>query len=890
VVTIVFTDLEGSTRRWEDDAELMDAALARHDAILRTEIERFGGTIRKHRGDGVLAVFDRPTDVPPALIAAQLALQDEEWPGAPLRVRMGAHTGEVRHRSGDIFGPEVNLAARVENAAHGGQILLSAATESLVRESLPPRATITDLGHWVLRNVHAPQHLFELRDPRFRSRFPRIRASRPGRSSLPVPPSRYVDAAGSTPRLASMLRSERLVTLVGPGGVGKSRLAIEVAMQSEDAHTDGARWCPLADVDDPTLVSTAVASHLDLGGASPTTDFIDVLRDRHLLIVIDNCEHVRAAVRTLVGRILRDCPNVTVLATSREPLRLPDEQVWVVETMPTGEPTAPAVALFLDRARAAGAVIDDTTITRTRIAALCTRLDGLPLAIELAAARTRSLGLGELERRLDERLRLLASEDSTAGSSPPHHRRLRDTVAWSYDLLDARHQLLFERLSVFRGGVTADAAAAVCGDVFSWEALAELSERSLVQPDFGSPLTRYELLETVRAYALERLIERGDDAITAERHAQYFCAWAERADRERSGANEAEWVERELAEVANLRAAAAWAVTRANVDLALRLYVALYELASHQAHVEIFDWVDPFAYLNSGHRLTPAALAMVALRQDPSTPASVELAERAVALQAEIGLPAHRLVLWAKCIAEASEGDLSAAAASYQATADLIASREGENGHWISARALLATTTRDAAAARQVGTDARRVGQPTGLANALLAIARTAPPEEASSALDLTRRAYALAESVQNVDLLAYADLTAAGIAGRYATPEVAIGHLLAALDHAVQARHHEPMWLALTRIATVLRRAGLDDAASDVVAMWIDALPAGASHHPVLLADSRPAEHSRFDETRPPSERELYDQTVAIIDRLRRDGLLATSREHLAEERGTGP
>jgi predicted ATPase/class 3 adenylate cyclase len=890
-VTVVFTDLEDSTRRWEDDPDVMDAALARHDAILQAEIERSGGVVSKHRGDGIMALFDRPADAVTATVAAQLVLRNEQWPGAPLRVRMGIHTGEVRTRAGDVFGPDVNLAARIENAAHGGQILVSASTESLVRNSLPPLATVTDLGHWVLRNVHAPQHLFEVSHASFRTRFPRIRAFRPGRSSLPVPPSTYVGTAGATERLAATLADSRLVTVLGPGGVGKSRLAIEVAIQAEDAYTDGARWCPLADVDDPSLVEAAIASHLDLGGTVPSSDIFDALRERHLLMLIDNCEHVQTAVRDIVARIQRDCPGVTMLATSREPLRLAGEHVFVVAPMnaETASGAAPAVTLFLDRATAAGATIDDTAVNRARIAALCARLDGLPLAIELAAARTRSLGLDELERRLDERFQLLASDSTIDASAPLHHRTLRDTVAWSYDLLDERQQLLFERLAVFRGGLTTDAAAAVCGDVFTWEALADLSERSLVQPDVSSPVTRYELSETVRAFALELLIERGDEAGTAERHAQYFCVWAERADRERSGPNEAEWVERELAEVANLRAATAWAVDHAEVDLALRLYVALYELASHQARVEIFDWLDPFAYLDSGHRLAPAALAMVALRQDPSKPASLELAQRAMSLQAETGLPSHRLLPWAKGFAEASRGERAAAAAAYRLGVDLIASLEGENGHWISTRALVAMITRDAAEARAVMIDARRVGQPTGLANALLAVARTTGADDPTKALELTRKAYGLAESVQSVQLLAYADLTAAGIASRHASSEVAIGHLVVALDHAVQARQHEAMWLALTRIGAVLRRAGLDDAASEIIGAWVDAFPGAARRYPSLQSPDGGTDHLRFDTTVSPSERELRDRTVAIIDRLRRDGLLAPPRQNLTEERGTG-
>ena len=892
LVTILFTDVEQSTRRWEEDAETMDAALARHDAILRAEIARSHGAVAKFMGDGVLAVFDHPADAVTAAVNVQVALAAEQWSGKPLRVRMGIHTGEVRVRGGDVFGPNVNLAARIQGAAHGGQILLSANTELLVRDSLPPETSTIDLGHWVLRNIHAPQHLLEVRHDSLTSGFRRPRASRPGRSSLPVFTSVFIDLRGDSDRLASTLATARLVTVVGPGGVGKSRLAVEVATRAEETYVDGARWCPLADVDDPSLVGAAVASHLDLGGAATNTDdVLGKLGRRHLLLLIDNCEHVRSAVTTLVGRVLRECPDVTVLATSREPLRIAGERVLELAPL-TGrhEGTDPAVTLFVERADAAGANLDLTTANRRRIAALCERLDGLPLAIELAAARSRSMSIDEIARRLDHRFQLLTSPAAPDASAPAHHRKLHDTVAWSYDLLDERERLLFERLAVFRGGLTADAAEAVCGDVGTWESLAELSERSLIQPDVGSPVTRYELLETVRTFALERLTERGEEAACAERHARYFCAFAEQADVERAGPNEAEWVDRDLAEMANFRAATMWALEHADIETALRLYVALYELASLQGRVEIFDWLDPTAYVDVASDLVPAALAMAGLRQDPSKPASVELAESAIALQAERGGRSHRIVPWAKGFAEASRQNRAAAVDAYREAVDLVRQLEGENGHWISARALVAMITRDAAEAHKVALDARRVGQPSGMANALLAVARTTPPHEADRALHLIRRAYGLAESVQNLRLLVYADLTAAGIANRDATPDVALTHLLAALGHAVEARHHEPMWTAVMRIGAALRRAGLDQSADTIIGAWIEAFPDAAARSP-MLADERP-----FGLRGDPlltagsvlaSERELCDRTVTIVDQLRRDGLLsrATSSD-LAEER----
>jgi len=332
------------------------------------------------------------------------------------------------------------------------------------------------------------------------------------------------------------------------------------------------------------------------------------------------------------------------------------------------------------------------------------------------------------------------------------------------------------------------------------------------------------------------------------------------------------------------------ALERANIEIALRLYVALYELASLQGKVEIFDWLDPTAYVEVESDLVPPALAMAGLRQDPSKPASVELAESAIALQAERGGHSHRILPWAKGFAEASRHDVAAAAEAYRQAAELVREVEGENGHWISARALVAMVTRDAAEAHAVLFDARRVGQPSGTANALLAVARVTPPDAADRALHLIRRAYGLAESVQNLRLLTYADLTAASIANRYATPDVALTHLLAALGHAVQARHHEPMWLAVIRIGAALRRAGLHHSADTIVGAWIDAFPDAAARYPMMASER--AEGLRIDPLAATgalvtSEHELCDRTVTIVDRLRREGLLgAAASPNLGEER----
>jgi predicted ATPase/class 3 adenylate cyclase len=890
LATLLFTDIEGSTRRWEDDPETMDVALARHDAILREAVHRYDGEVTKSTGDGLLALFTQPAAGVEAAVSAQVALLAEPWSGSPIRVRMGLHTGVVRPRDQDVFGRAVNLAARIEDAGHGGQILLSSTTYELVRHDLPPGVTAVDLGHWALRGIHVRQHLFQLLAPGLPSAFPRLRASRPVRSVLPTVANRYIDPNGEVGRITAALAGGRCVTVVGPGGVGKSRLAVETTARLEDAYLDGARWCPLASVDDPERVAAAVAAQLDLGSAVVTADgILDALGDLELLLVLDNCEHVLGAARDLADRIVAACPGVSILATSREPLRVAGEQVLELSPLAARSAGDAAVELFLDRAGSAGARLDDVPAVRERVAELCRRIDGLPLAIELAAARTRSLGLAEIERRLDQRFLLLASRQGPGTGTPAHHQTLEATVGWSYDLLGPRQRMLFTELSVFRDGCTAEAVEAVCtGTPEGWVALEDLADRSLLHLEPTGPVTRYEMLETVRAFARERLDQRGDLAAVAERHARYFCDLAERADVARAGPDEADWVERELSELANLRAAGRWAMEHDDVDLALRLFVAIYELASLQGHVEIFDWLEPAQFIDSGHELVAAALAMSGLRQDPARPASAELAEQAIELQHQLGLRPHRILPWAKGFAEASRGNRAAAHRAYSDAVDLIRELEGENGHWISARALVVMLTRDGDEARAVVDDGERVGQPSGLANALLALARVVENDDPRSALELTRRAFGLAGTVQNTRLLAYADLTAAGIASRHATTAVAVGHLLAALQFAVQVRHHEAMWRAIVRLDEVLARAGFSDTAGAVAGLWVGAFPTPARRYPSLVARAPGAAMTGRATT--PTVGEVAAATGELVEQLRRDGLLGRpAGEDLAEERRAG-
>ncbi len=531
--------------------------------------------------------------------------------------------------------------------------------------------------------------------------------------------------------------------------------------------------------------------------------------------------------------------------------------------------------LFVLSAAAVGFSVGYDATTLRQVRHICERIDGLPLAIELAAGQLSTMSLGELERHLEGHVRVLAAPGDRRFGEPEHHRAISATVQWSYDLLGPELQLLLERLAVFRGGFTAEAAAQVCypsaADVFeTWQELSELARKSLLRSDPNRPVTRFALLETVRVFASERLRARGEAAPTARRHARYYADLAEAGDRGRGGPDEAPWVGTEQEELPNFRAAVAWAAQQGEVDLALRTYVALYELAAFQGRIEIFEWLDPSEYAATEHDLIGAALAMSAIQHGPTNPASLETAERASAVQQQFGLRTHRLLPWARGFAAASRGNAGAAVSAYQEAAAVIRDTEGENGRWITALSLDPSRSRDDA--EELLIRARRIGQPTGLASAILAVARLAAPDEPATALRLLERSGDLAESVSNLRQLTQNDLAAASIVGR-ADPQAALGYLTAALTHAADLRQNEAVWRCVASILTVLRRAGHEAAAAELATMWTDAFPEGVARYPVFETSRRGAsavlsiDHSG-------AEAEVFNRTFSMLHDLRRAGV----------------
>jgi predicted ATPase/class 3 adenylate cyclase len=540
-VTFVFTDVVGSTRLWEEHPDEMHDALARHDELVRGAIEALGGHVVKTTGDGFHAAFAIASDAIEAAVAAQLALAAEPWsdPG-PLRVRMGVHTGAGEVRDGDYYGTALNRAARLMSVAHGGQIVCSESTAGLARETLPADTAFVDLGVHRLRDLDVPERLFQVSHPRLDGAFPPLASADVHPTNLPRQPTSFVGRERELVAIREAMGSARLVTLTGVGGVGKTRLATHVGAEVLSDFADGVWFCELAAAGDPDAMVQVVASTLSIqarAGVSLDARIQDVLRSRRALLIFDNCEHVLDVACDLADGILGGCPGVQILATSREPLDVAGERVIRVRSLPLPADvddlaqitSTAAVQLFAERASAVDPDFDVSAANAVSVAQICRRLDGIPLAIELAASRVASLRPAEIAELLDERFRLLTGGRRTAVE---RHKTLRATVDWSYSLLVPTERLVFDRLGVFAGTFDEQAAVAVVGaDVDSWvvrDALAGLVHKSIVNSvALDAATSRYQLLETLRAYARDRLEESGEADAVRRRHAGHYAARAE---------------------------------------------------------------------------------------------------------------------------------------------------------------------------------------------------------------------------------------------------------------------------------------------------------------------------------------------------------------------------
>jgi predicted ATPase/class 3 adenylate cyclase len=611
-VTFLFTDIEGSTKLWEHHPEAMQKALARHDALLRQAVEMHGGYVFKTVGDAFYAAFGTAPDALAAALSAQQALRDETWDKTPIKVRMALHTRTADEREGDYFGPPVNRVARLLSAGHSGQILLSSAAQELVRDQLPDQVSLRDLGDHRLKDLTRPERIFQVVVPDLPADFPPLKTLDVRPHNLPAQTTSFIGREAEVAAVVQELaRTDvRLLTLTGPGGTGKTRLSLQVAADVLEEFADGVFFVSLAPISDPRLVVSSIVKTLGLqtsGSILPLEVLKTYLQDKQMFLVLDNFEQVLDAAQD-INALLMAASHVKVCVTSRIVLRLSGEHEYRVPQLNLPDPKhlpsfqrltqSEAVQLFADRARAVHPEFTLSEDNAPAVAEICTRLDGLPLAIELAAARVRVLPPEKMLTRLGKPLDFLTGG---ARDLPARQRTLRNTIEWSYHLLDAEEQILFRGLAVFVGGCTLEAAEAVCPladhpginalRVEVLNGLESLVDKNLLTQSEAAGEPRFLMLETIREYAVERLVESGEADTMQQQHAQFFLALAEAIEPKWHTREQLVWLSRFEMDLNNFRAALIWSINNAT-DVGLRLAGALGHFWDGGAyHQEGREWL-----------------------------------------------------------------------------------------------------------------------------------------------------------------------------------------------------------------------------------------------------------------------------------------------------------
>ncbi|MDR7418324.1 MAG: adenylate/guanylate cyclase domain-containing protein [Armatimonadota bacterium] len=600
--TFLFTDIEGSTRLWERDPEAMKTALTVHDGILRRAIDAHHGRVFKTMGDAFYAVFTSARDAVEAALEAQRDLQAHPWAGiGSLHVRAALHTGPADERDGDYFGSTLNRVARILAVGYGGQTLVSQAVHALVADSLPPDVGLRDLGAHRLRDLHRPEHIFMVLAPGLPVDFPPLRSLDALPNNLPRQLTSFIGRDRELAELKQLLGQTRLLTIVGTGGAGKTRLALQAAAEMLEEMTDGVWLAELAPVLDPAVVPQAVGAALGVRPEAnrPMIDtLIEYLEPKQTLLILDNCEHLVDACAALVDELLQGCPRLRILCTSREALGVTGETAWRIPSLslPNLHALPPierlseyeAIRLFVERAAAVAPGFTLTAEQAAAVAAICARLDGIPLAIELAAARVKVLTPPQIAARLDDRFRLLTGGSRTA---LPRHQTLRAAMDWSYELLSSTERAMLRRFSVFANGWTLEAAEAICigpdierGDVLDLQAA--LIDKSLVVVEEAGADARYRLLETVRQYARDKLVEAGEAEAWRTRHRDWFLALAEEARQRLQGREQTMWLGRLAGEHENLHAALEWSLACRDAEALLRFVAAIWWYWYVRGHLE----------------------------------------------------------------------------------------------------------------------------------------------------------------------------------------------------------------------------------------------------------------------------------------------------------------
>ena len=642
-VTLLLADVEGSTRLWETQPDAMKAAVARLDRTLADAVAAHRGVrpVEQGEGDSFVIAFARAADA----VACALTLQ--QAPLAPIKLRIGLHTGDIQLRDeGNYIGPTINRTSRLRDLAHGGQTVLSGATEPLVVDQLPPDVSLTDLGTHALRDLPRPERVVQLCHPDLHNDFPPLRtANAVAAERLPVQLTSFVGRQAEMKGIREALADNRLVTLTGAGGAGKTRLAVQVAAELATDFADGVWYVDLAPITDPEVVPVTVARALGLldQPGEPTIDLLRrSIRDRRMLMLLDNCEHLLDASADLITGLLSGCPALTLLTTSREPIGVAGEVGWRVPSLSL---TDEAIELFADRARRTKPDFRVTAANADTVTEICRRLDGLPLAIELAAARVRALSPTELLTSLHDTFRLLTGGARTAVR---RQQTLRASVDWSHALLSEPEQALFRRLAVFYGGFDIDAAQAVGGGE-RYQVLDQLTllvDKSLVIADDSPHGTRYRLLETVRQYAQEKLHESREGNDVRIRHRDHYTAMAALLGAQADSDHQRR-IEQAETELDNLRAAFAWSRESSDTELAMALASALLPLwLSRGLMQEGRNWLVAVLTdadnenVEASAERAKASVVRVVLESFRAMTVDLDDAERTLAAARELGDPA----------------------------------------------------------------------------------------------------------------------------------------------------------------------------------------------------------------------------------------------------------
>ena len=665
-ITFLFTDIEGSSKLWERHPEPMRVALARHDALMRHAVEIHGGYIFKTIGDAFCVAFHTASDAAAAAVQAQRFVFAERWEGIEeIRVRMALHTGAAEQRDGDYFGQTLNRVSRILAAAHGGQMLLSLATEELVRDYLPEGVRLRDMGERRLRDLARPEMIFQIVTNDLPNEFPPLRSLESVPNNLPIELTSFIGREREMAEAKRLLGSTHLLTLTGTGGTRKTRLSLQLGADLLEKFPDGVWFVEFATIDDAALVVETVASVLNVRQepdrplASTLANF---LRVKNLLLIFDNCEHVVAACARLAEALLRSARNLVILASSREPLGIGGEIAWPLSPLSLPDhwreiATGPgavervmqfeAVRLFVDRTVAARPSFQLTEGNAVAVAQICWRLDGIPLAIELAAARARVLRVEQIAERLDDRFHLLTGGNRTA---VPRQQTLRALIDWSYDLLGEPEKKLLRRLSVFGKGRTLDAIEAVCSSdgVERWEIidlLTQLVDKSLltVEKDEGHEV-RYYMLESVWDYTREKLAEAGETDAIRQRHLDYFLKFAEDLEEKITGPEQLHWLARMEEDSVNLHFA-----VETSLELAGQVQKGLRLIAAARRFVEVRglfketrdDFVQMLGHPDAAPRNAVRANALAAAGRlawlSDDTDACVRFEEEALSIYRELG-------------------------------------------------------------------------------------------------------------------------------------------------------------------------------------------------------------------------------------------------------------